>query len=315
MLRHSTLECLVLSKLGNLDVNISIVIPNYNGQGLLENNLPKVLKAASIKSNNIREVIVVDDASTDSSVEFLKKSFDKQIRLIKHTKNRGFSMSVNTGVRSAKGDFILLLNTDVIPEEDFLTNVDKLFKDPKVFGVSLHEKGYGYSKAKFTDGYINLSMGKEDDSVHECLYASGGSGLFRKSIWRELGGLDEMLLSPFYWEDLDICYRASKRGYINLWNPSSYVNHHHESVISKLPKKYVSRLRERNELLCIWKNIHSKNLIRKHITAVIKRILKHPGYFIIVLMGVFKLAKVLKARKKEIRESTVSDEIIFSRFQ
>ena len=77
--------------------------------------------------------------------------------------------------------------------------------------------------------------------------------------------MDEKLLSPFYWEDIDLCYRAAKRGYINLWEPRGKVVHKHESTISKFPKIYVARVKERNQLLMLWKNIHSKNLIKKHI--------------------------------------------------
>src|SRR3972149_7908176 len=98
---------------------VSIVIPNYNGEKLIEKNLPKVLAAKESSQNRILEIIIVDDGSIDQSVKLITSMFP-QVKLIKHTKNRGFSSSVNTGVRAAKGDLILLLNTDVLPEENFL---------------------------------------------------------------------------------------------------------------------------------------------------------------------------------------------------
>ncbi|PIU72010.1 hypothetical protein COS80_00105, partial [Candidatus Woesebacteria bacterium CG06_land_8_20_14_3_00_39_27] len=156
--------------------------------------------------------------------------------------------------------------------------------------------------------------GEESDSFHESFYVSGGSGVFRRSFWMSLGGMDEKLFSPFYWEDIDICYRAAKRGYQILWDPESLVIHKHESTISKLSKKYVARVRERNQLLFIWKNITSASLTRRHLTGVLERLVRHPGYLRIVIMALGRLGIARKARQKEIKESRVSDEAIFSGF-
>ena len=296
-------------------MKVSVVIPNFNGKTILEKNLPKLFETISNPANNIIEVVIIDDGSHDDSISFLNKVYKDRIKLIKHTKNRGFSTSVNTGVRATKGDLICLLNTDVIPEINFLEQAILHFTDPKVFAVSLHEKGYGGAKGSFVDGYIQLGMNREQNKFYHSFYVSGGSGLFRKSIWQELGGMDEKLLSPFYWEDIDLCFRASKRGYINLWESNANVLHQHESTISNLPKNYVDRIRERNQLLMLWKNIQSKNLIRKHVSSMLNRAFKNPGYFLIIFMALVKFNQVLKARKKEIKESNVSDEVIFAKFQ
>ncbi len=130
----------------------------------------------------------------------------------------------------------------------------------------------------------------------------------------KLGGMDEVLLSPFYWEDLDLCYRAAKRGWLLLWEPSGKVVHKHESTISQLPKKYVDRIRERNQLLFIWKNLSSPILFRKHIVGLLKRVSSHPGYIRILFMALLRLRPALKARRKEKKESKISDEAIFARF-
>ncbi|KKP48292.1 MAG: Glycosyl transferase, family 2 [Candidatus Woesebacteria bacterium GW2011_GWA1_33_30] len=294
---------------------VSVVMPNINGKTIMEKNLPKLFEAVNNPKNNIIEVIIVDDGSWDDSVKFLSTEYKDKVKLIKHTKNRGFSAAVNTGVRATSGDLILLINTDVIPEKNFLESVVPHFEDPKVFAVSTHETGYGGAKGFWADGYIQLGMNEETKSVHQSFYVSGGSGVFRKSIWQELGGMDEKLLSPFYWEDIDLCYRATKRGYINLWEPNGKVVHQHESTISKFPKKYVARVKERNQLLMLWKNIHSKNLIKKHIPAIILRALRHPGYFLIIFMALGRLNIALKARKKEIKECKVSDEAIFANYK
>lgn len=292
----------------------SIIIPNFNGEALLEKNMPVFLKAKGFAQNNIEEIILVDDGSSDNSARFIKKNYPG-IKLIRHTKNRGFSASVNTGARMAGGDLIVLLNTDVLPNEDFLVSILPHFEDESVFAVSMHEKNYTWARGRFKDGYIQIESGEETDKSHISFWVSGGSGVFRKSMWKKLGGMDEKLLSPFYWEDIDICYRAAKRGWKILWDPDSRVEHKHESTIGKLPKKYVERIRERNQLLFTWKNLQSPGLLRKHLLGVFARLVKHPGYVKVLLMTLPRLRQMLKLRAKEKKESKVSDEIIFSRFK
>ncbi len=294
-------------------MKVSIIIPNYSTKDLLEKNLPKVLVAKKNVKNNILEIIVVDDASVDESFNLLKENFP-EVKVIKHKVNRGFSSSVNTGARSSKGDLLVLLNTDVIPEEDFLVSVIPMFKDDKVFAVSFNEKDFSWAKGKFEDGFIGHEPGRKTKEVHDTFWVSGGSGIFRRDYWMKLGGMDEKLLSPFYWEDLDLCYRALKRGYKLLWDPDSKVLHKHESTIGKLSKKYVQRIRERNQLIFIWKNLTSPILFKRHIVELFKRMIKHPGYIRIVLMALGRMRFILKARRKEKRECKVSDEAIFSRF-
>ncbi|EKE12508.1 MAG: glycosyl transferase family protein [uncultured bacterium] len=293
---------------------VSVVIPNFNGEEILEKNLPLLIQARENPANNIVEIIVVDDGSKDGSVKFLNKNFP-EIKVIKHKINRGFSAAVNTGVRMSKGNLVVLMNTDVIPSADFLKPVFKHFENQKVFAVSLHEEGFGWANAKFSGGFIELGMGAESKESHISFYVSGGSGVFRRDYFMKLNGMDEKLFSPFYWEDIDLCYRAEKRGFVNIWEPEGKVVHKHESTISKFPKSYVGRIRERNQLLLIWKNIHSPKLIRNHISGVFRRLLKHPGYVRVILMALSRLGTVLKERKKEIRLSKVSDEAVFMNFR
>jgi len=295
-------------------MKVSIVIPWFNTDWLVDKNIPAVVKAMENSKNSVIEIIIVDDGSTDKSNLFIKTKYPK-IRLIKHKSNKGFSAAVNTGVRSAKGDLICLLNSDVVPSPNFLINVIKHFGDPKTFAVSLNEAGvFGWAKGYFKDGFIGHEPGGKSTTAHDTFWVSGGSGVFRRSTWIDLGGMDEKLLSPFYWEDLDLCYRALKRGYRLLWEPSAVVEHQHETTISKLSKDYVSRIKERNQLLVIWKDVTSQRLFGKHISGLAKRLISHPGYIRIVFMAIVKIGPLIKARNKEIKEAKVSDEIIFSRF-
>ena len=294
-------------------MDVSIVIPNYNGEKLLAKNLPKVFLAKENAKNRIKEIVIVDDASSDQSVKLIKEKFP-EVKMIKHRLNRGFSAAVNTGARAAKGEFLALINSDVIPSEDFLVSVLPHFKKENVFAVSLHEKDYGWAKGAFKEGFIVHEPGKESRKTHDTFWVNGGSGVFRRNYWMKLGGMDERLLSPFYWEDIDLCYRAAKRGWRLLWEPRSKVIHKHESTIGKLPRKKVQRIHERNHLIFVWKNLTSPNLFKKHLVGLISRVSKHPGYLRIVLMALGRIRGVLKARKKEKKESKVSDEAIFARY-
>lgn len=298
------------------NLKVSVIIPNWNGKFLLEKNLQFVINALKNKRNNIREIIIVDDGSKDDSVSYLRKNFGKDVKLVVHKINRGFASAVNTGARTAKGELLCLLNTDVIPSEDFLEKTVKNFEDEKVFGVSLNEGTYGPSKGKFVNGFIVHEGLKEVNEKHHSFWVSGGSGVFRRSIWMELKGLDESLFAPFYWEDVDLSYRAIKRGYRILWEPDAKVEHKHESVINpnNFARYYLNLIKERNQLLFIWKNLTSKNLFKKHIRGLIGRTLRHPGYIKVVLAALGKIIVVIKLRKREIKESVISDEAIFAMF-
>jgi len=219
-----------MTNLDNKKLEVSIIIPNYNGYELLEKILPLVINTKKYKKNNIGEIVVVDDASTDKSVEFLRNL--KEIKLIKHKINRGFAASVNTGVRSVKSELVCLINSDVIPENNFLEKTLKHFEDDKVFGVSLHEEGYGYAAGKFENGFIIHKSLRASKDSKETFWISGGSGIFRRSIWMKLGGFNEKLFK-FYWEDIDLSYRALKRDYVLLWEPEAKVFHKHETTIFK----------------------------------------------------------------------------------
>lgn len=294
-------------------MTISIVIPNFNGRLLLDKNLPLILKAREKRTNNIREIIIVDDASTDDSISFLKEKFARKIKVIKQSENHGFAYTVNNGVKECEGDLICLINSDVEVSQNFLECISDDFKDKQVFAVSLHEKGFGYAKGKFKNGFIVHEGMPEIKKTSESFWASGGSAVFRRDLWNDMKGMDSELM-PFYFEDLDLSYRAQKRGYKILWDPKANVVHNHESTYKKLNQNYVRRIKERNYLLFNWKNLTSGSLVRKHIIALFKKIIIHPGYLIVFLMAVLKLNTVIGRRKIEMKEAIVSDEAIFAKF-
>ena len=246
-------------------MKVSIVIPNRNGALLLEKNLPFVIAAA--KGG---EIIVVDDASTDNSIELLQGKFPS-VRVVRKAYHDGYASTVNVGVRQATGDVVVLLNTDVLPEKGFLAPLVKHFSDPSVFAVGCLEKSLeggktvlrGRGEAKWEKGFFIHWRGEVDKAT--TAWVAGGSGAFRKSIWEKLGGMDTMY-DPFYWEDIDLSYRGRKAGYRILFEPTSVVVHEHE--IGAIKREYsatrVKIIAYRNQFLFIWRNLSDPNILLAH---------------------------------------------------
>lgn len=288
---------------------VSIIIPNWNGAEKLKTNLPKVLRV-----NGINEIIVVDDGSSDDSVNLIKTRFPEVI-LIEKKKNTGFSSTVNLGAKKAKGDILFLLNSDAAPEKDCLKFVLSNFENPRIFSVGCNTGG-NYSWARFNKGYFWHFMSKKIiKTSHQTLWASGGSSFFRKEIWDKLGGFDE-IYDPFYEEDLDLGYRATKRGYVNIWESNAKVEHYiQKGVIGEnFSKSKVAKIAQRNQLFFIWKNITSEEFIREHIFLLLKILLFNPGYLTIFLSAVIKLNEISKKRALEKRDEVISDEEILKKF-
>lgn len=246
-------------------MNVSIVIPNWNGRPLLEENLPKVIEAS-----NRAEIIVVDDGSSDDSVGFLKQNFPN-VTVVAKTRHEGFASCANVGVETAKGEIVVLLNTDVVPEKNFLPALLKHFKDPKVFAVGCMDKSKegnsvvlrGRGIARWQRGFFVHERGEVNAS--NTSWVSGGSGAFHKRTWQELGGMDT-LFNPFYWEDIDLSYRARKAGYTLLFESKSIVWHFHEEgkIKQSFSKTYIKVIAYRNQFTFIWKNISDIGLLCSH---------------------------------------------------
>lgn len=252
-------------------MKISILIPNYNGEELLKNNLPRVVEAAEEYRDGSVEIIIVDDRSIDNSLEQINK-INYSIKIVRNEKNLGFSSTVNRGVKEASGEVVVLLNTDVAPEKDFLDPLLKHFQNEEVFAVGCLDKSIENGKVvlrgrgigRWQRGFLVHSRGEVDKI--STLWVSGGSGAFRKSIWDKLGGFNE-LYNPFYWEDIDLSYRALKSGYKILFEPKSVVVHEHEkgSIKKKYSQSQVKRIAYRNQFIFVWHNATDLNLQFLHI--------------------------------------------------
>lgn len=261
-------------------MNISVVIPNFNGEFILKKNLFKVVDVFKKYSSGKVQIIIADDASKDGSIAFLEtflhsnKAKNIQFLLLqnKSGKNKGFAGNVNSGVRAASGEIIIFLNTDVVPENNFLDPLLAHFKNENVFAVGCMDKSIEEGKVvlrgrgigQWYRGFLMHKAGNIDTS-QATLWVSCGSGAFRKSMWDTLGGLQE-LYNPFYWEDIDLSYRAQKAGYITIFEKESIVTHEHEK--GSIKKNYssftVKKTAYRNQFFFTWLNATDTIILVKH---------------------------------------------------
>jgi len=249
-------------------MKLSIIIPNWNGKRLLEKNLPVVIKACQEWPKVGWEVIVVDDASTDDSIAFLKENYP-QIKIVVHRRNQRFAAACNSGVKKARGEIVVLLNNDVAPEQVFLKPLIKHFKDSEIFAVGCKEKSVkkgriiysGRGLGNFKRGFL-VHWRAKDQNKTDTLWATAGSMAVDRKKWLKLGGMDT-LFQPAYWEDIDLSWRARKKGWKILFEPKSVINHQHETTnILAFGKKQMKKFAYKNQFLFVWKNGSVSMLLR-----------------------------------------------------
>jgi len=244
--------------------SIKATIPNYNGRSLLAANLPSVL--GTLKPE---QVIVVDDASSDESVEMLRRNFPG-VAVVSRSLNGGFSAAANDGLRSTDSSLVLLLNSDVQVTPAFLDAIVPMFEDASVFAVTpriitpaLGDIDDGAKTGRWRRGFLWTDALRQASGVRPNLFASGCASVYRVSMLQELGGFDEAY-APFYWEDVDLSYRAWKRGWQSLYQPAGLVYHQHSATISRADPSRTNAIKARNCLLFLWRNIEDLDLVAQH---------------------------------------------------
>lgn len=243
-------------------MKISVIIPNYNGQKLLAKNLPKVIEACPGC-----EIIIVDDASTDESVIFLQRKFPK-IKIIQNKTNQRFGKSCNIGAKKAQGDLLFFLNSDAYPQKDFLKPLLKYFdknqnkEADQIFSVACREINNKKEISGRTEGQIQKGLlihyKPKDQESKNTLWGFGGSILVDKNKFLELGGFDP-IYHPAYWEDIDLCWQAKKKGWQVLFEKDSIIYHNHETTNkSVFGNKKIQKISLRNQIIFSLKNFPIK---------------------------------------------------------
>lgn len=303
---------------------LSIIIPNYNGEALLRRYLPSVIQAVENITFST-EIIISDDASSDGSLEVLAEF--PTVKVIRREVNGGFSEAINTGIRAAQGTIFLLLNTDVELEPDFLHHFQDYFKDDQVFAVSTAgfdmKTGHPMDGGKI--GFWKLGMPKTTKNYYEehagsrnipkpypSFTVSGPFFFCDGDKVRQLNGFDT-LYSPFMFEDIDLTYRALKRGWKIYWEPKLRARHEHSSTLKKVARPFrIKIISKRNQIMFVLLNIHSPRLMASFwFFLLLRLLLLAPAHWVALYRILPLLPRIMRRRSEERAAAVVSDLELF----
>jgi GT2 family glycosyltransferase len=260
------------------------------------------------------------------------------LRFVKNQTNRGFGEACNRGFEAASFPLVLLLNNDVDLAEDAIPPLVENFKDSAVFAAHCRvfemESGQECGSGKlgsFAHGFIRVHRsyacltGTKQSGINPArgsksysMFAGGGSAMFDRDKFLSIGAF-EPLLSPFYWEDVELCHRAWKRGYVVVYEPRSVAHHRVSSTIRKLNRRRVRIIQQRNRLIYHWIHLHDKRMLASHILWVVLLALTAPfrlrPSFISSCAAALKvLPQVRTRRREEKRRARRSDREVFEIF-
>ena len=245
-------------------MKVSVVTPNYNGKDFLYAYFESLIK----NSNEIGEVIIVDNGSNDGSQEFIRnyrEKVDFPIVLIENSQNLGFAEAVNQGISKARYDYIFSLNNDTVVEKSAILELLNLLNtDGRIFSVSskmvqfnnpelIDDAGDDYTLLAYTKKRGNNQNLNNFIEVSEIFSSCAGAALYRKDLLEELDGFDSEFFA--YMEDVDLGYRARVNGYKNLFCPNAIVYHIGSATTGSQYNEFKVRLAARNNVLVVYKNL------------------------------------------------------------
>ncbi len=259
--------------------SVSVVIPTYRKEQQLvyglKHNLP-LLDGC--------EVIVVNDYP-DASIDALLTEL-LPITLIEHEENTGFSGAVNTGISAARGDCIMLLNSDVLlTDQSFWNAAQRLQDDPELCAVAfgqVEDDGslHGKNRIFWHNGLVHHDYAP-DTTAGPTAWAEASAAIFSAAKLSRLKGFNQQY-SPFYWEDIDISYRAWRAGYQVMFDPSIVVEHKHEATIgSYFSQQWVKQIAFRNQVLfarTVIEDVQLQQKLRDQMLPNIGRLLRHAEF-------------------------------------
>ena len=252
---------------------LAVIVLNWNGAELLREFLPQVIANSQLAEISIW---VADNASTDNSISVLTNEFPN-VKLLQLDKNFGFAGGYNRAIQQIEAEYIVLLNSDAAPEQNWLSPLIELMDSdsniaacaPKLLDYK-HKNYFEYAGA--AGGYIDkfgyvfcrgriFSTIEEDqaqyDNVEEVFWATGAALCVRRELFLTTGGLDEDFFA--HMEEIDLCWRLKNQGYKIMIQPKSVVYHLGGATLNKSnPRK--TYLNFRNNLLMMYKNLSEDTL-------------------------------------------------------
>ncbi|PVX52076.1 hypothetical protein C7377_0371 [Balneicella halophila] len=251
---------------------VVIAILNWNGEKFLERFLPSVVRFASDA-----EIVVIDNASTDRSIKFLKKNFP-EIRIVSLDKNYGFAEGYNRGLKCIDSTYYILLNSDVEVTKNWWQPLINLLEadsnigavQPKIVSYNAKNKfEYAGASGGFLDKYgYPFCRGRILDTIEEdsgqydrliqVFWASGAAMAIKAEVFHKLNGFDGEFFA--HMEEIDLCWRMQHAGYSIYCEPKSVVYHVGGGTLpNESPFKLY--LNFRNNLFMLYKNLPSNEFI------------------------------------------------------
>ena len=262
---------------------VTVVIPALGDVALLERALPGLFGEFDARAAG-DELVIVDDTGTGALRAAADALFGgrSDARLVVNATNGGFATALEAGVDAARHGLVFSMNSDVVVSPGFLAplvralgRADVFAAAPRVLLNGAPDEVESFPGVRMVDGLLDFrhaDPGPVPDETHPIPFAVGGTFLFDRARFLELGGFDA-LFAPFYFEDVDLCWRAWRRGWRTLFVPGSTVEHHHKGTIGKLLSEPRRRAAvERGELLFNWKHL-PKEQLGEHMAALFRRAL------------------------------------------
>jgi GT2 family glycosyltransferase len=293
----------------------SIVIPTYNGRALLESCLESVFRHLPLDRSWHTEVIVVDDASTDGTAEWVSARYPRAT-LVRRQQNGGFCAAANAGLDAARGPFIQLLNNDTEVTPGWLEAGLAPFADPTVGSVAplvlvrsnpsrVDSAGDSYTLAGWPTkrGHGQLAAGWTERPLEDVFAASGSSAFYRAEAIRQVGGFDPLLGS--YYEDVDLGFRLRWAGYRSVFHARCRILHEISATYDHARPALQRRI-ARNAELVFWSNLPARHLaaaILPHVALLITQAgwrlvrLRFIPFFLGKIDAV-RSARTIRARRK-----------------
>ena len=310
-------------------MKVAVVILNWNGKELLERFLPSVITF----SQNSADIIIADNNSSDTSIEFLKEKYPF-IRIIQNHKNLGFAKGYNEALKHIEADYYILLNSDIEVTENWIEGIINLMKadeniaacQPKILSLkNKNEFEYAGAAGGFIDklGYPFcrgriFSTVEEDkkqyNDVKEIFWATGACLFIKADLFHKTGGFDEDFFA--HMEEIDLCWRLKNAGYKIFYYPNSTVYHVGGATLNKMSSQKTF-LNFRNNLSLVYKNathhqlksILFKRAILDFIAAVSFIFSGGFSHFYAVVKAYFtfyKSLKNIKEKRKNIIQTNVN---------
>lgn len=197
--------------------DVSLYIPCYNAAKYIE----KCLQSILAQTYSIKEILIVDDGSTDNTLEIVKRF--SNIRIVKHPENRGLGAARNTGIRELNTEFIANIDSDCVAEKDWLKQLMDNMTDTKIAGVGGKLVESNQSTTPDYWRMVHMKQHWGDEKIVNPDWLWGHSSVFRKSVLDVVNGYQEKFRTNY--EDLDLSRRLREKGYTLLYEPQAVVHH------------------------------------------------------------------------------------------